>query len=75
MKKPHIYNQLKENTDLDMKLKMFISSSCSCTTDFISEKVKSDIHLLLLPSVTNFIQLMLLCYNFYKRKSKPRSYI
>lgn len=47
---------LKANTDLDMKLKMSASSGCLRVTDFASEKAKSDVHLLLLPPVTNFVR-------------------
>lgn len=69
MNKFHMYHLIKINTNLDIKFKMFtsnvcfyiinftsnISSSYSYTINFMSKKMKSDIQLLLLPLITNFI--------------------
>lgn len=55
MNKPYIHYLLKANTDLGMKLKMFINSGCSYGTDFMSKKAKSNVYLLLLSLSTNFI--------------------
>lgn len=77
----NIHHLVKANIDLGMKLKAFTSSNCSyvtnftsntssgypCATNFMSKKTKSDIQLLLLPPITNFIQLIPLRYNFYEK--------
>lgn len=70
MNKSYIHHLLKANIYFDIKLKIFICSNCTHTTDFISKKAKFDFYLLLFPLVTNLIQLMLLSYNFTREKIK-----
>lgn len=72
MNKLYMHYLLKTNTNLGIKLKTFTSNSCLYTMKFIQKRAKSDVYLLLLPLVTNFMQLMPLRYNFYKRKKKNR---
>lgn len=50
-----MYHLLKININLYIKLKIFNSSSCSYTMDFINKKEKSDINFLLLALATDFI--------------------
>lgn len=72
MNKSYIHCLLKANINLVIKLKIFTSSGYPYATDFRSKKAKYNVNLLLLLPITNFIQLMPLCHNFYKKKSKNR---
>lgn len=53
-----IYYLLKENINLDMRLKISTISDCPYITDFISQKAEFNIYLLLLSADNNlFIKL------------------